>query len=143
MEEIKDLVDEIENEIESENEGSEQEGKRIIKPAIPIMISETVRIVLSSDRKNLMVQTKMDSQVKEDSESVEEDPTWKTKGYYGTTNWKGVLNKICTLYKDEKFTKMEKANIETVGILVKEEMALINKWCEKIITTLQNNNINL
>jgi hypothetical protein len=38
---------------------------------------------------------------------------------------------------------MEKANIETVGKLVKEETSLINVWCKKIIATLQDNNINL
>lgn len=141
MEEIKDLVDEVENEVESET--SEQEGKRIIKPAIPILISETVRVVLSSDRKNLMVQTKADSQSKEDIESLDEDSVWKTKGYYGTTNWKGVLNKICALHKDEKFTKEEKVRIESVKTVINEEIALIDKWCKKIITTLQDNNINL
>jgi hypothetical protein len=145
MEEIKDLVseDDVLEQDGVEQEGAEQEEKRIIKPAIPIDISENVRLVLASDRKNIMVQTKTDGKSKEVSEDEEEDAGWKTKGYYGTSNWNGVLNKLCAMYKDEKFTKMEKANIETVGKLVKEETSLINVWCKKIIATLQDNNINI
>jgi hypothetical protein len=140
MEEIKDLVSEDEA---LEQDVAEQEVKRIIKPAIPIEISNNVRLVLASDRKNIMVQTKTEGQSKDISEEDEEDAGWRTKGYYGTSNWNGILNKLCAMYKDEKFTKEEKANIETVKQLVKEETSLINVWCEKIITTLQNNNINI
>ena len=125
-----------------DNESPENESKRIIKPAIPITISENVRVVLASDRKNLMVQTRVEGgQIKEISGNDEEESGWRTKGYYGTTNWYGVLNKLCAMYKDEKLTKEERVNINTIKQITKEEMSLIQEWSNKIIKTLAVHNV--
>lgn len=148
---MEDLFDEIEQDADVEDgaEGTEKK-KREVKPSIPIQINDRIRVVLMSDRKNLQVQLKVDKSevsdeevVTEETEDSNEDFWWKGKGYYGTRAWKGVLNKVAALVKEEKLSRTDKADSDMLNESIRSLEKEVNFWAKEIISTLITNKINL
>ena len=140
---MNDLLDELDLETTTD-EGIEKK-ERVLKPDIIIQLTETIRIVLMSDRRNLKLQTKSNEVEKTSNEELEneEDAGWKLRGYYGTRDWKGVLEKAYALAKEEKLSKETKHELENLREMITYTTNQIKTWAKQITDTLIINKINL
>ena len=109
------------------------------KPAVYINLHEKIRIILASDRKNLIVQTKANptnpEPVIEGSSDLEEhlEGGWRTKGYYGTRDWSDALRRVCSIGKDLKLSKHAQADLKMLYDAIKEQTDKIDERVDEII----------
>jgi hypothetical protein len=144
-----DLFDEIEEELDDTDASDEGEGgttkkERIVKPAIVIHLDDKLRIVLMSDRRNIQIQTKSEKVETHDiTDTMNQDELsgWKTRGYYGTRDWKSIIEKAYGLAKEERLGRKVVNETEDLKEAIHNTTAEIKKWAKQIVETLVINKI--
>jgi hypothetical protein len=125
---------------ESATDDGVEKKERIVKPDIIIQVCDKMRVTLMSDRKNLKVQVKSG---KQENNVEDEDAGWSFRGYYGTANWKGVIERLCALSIEEKLEKNQRTVAESLNTAICSNTEEIKDWAHRITETLITNKINL